>query len=95
MLERDIVSAILRYLRTIPQCFAWKTHGGPYSPAGIPDIIACVDGRFVGLEVKQPGGKLTLIQEATLRKITEAGGTAHMVTCVEDVSRIVSQKQEG
>lgn len=86
-MEKDIVAAILRHLKHRPRCFAWKTHGGMYGTAGIPDIIACVDGRFVSLEVKQPGGKLSRLQAATLGKIRAAGGVAAMVTSVEEAKR--------
>ena len=41
MLEKDIVKAILKYLKTVPNCFSWKEHGGMYGTAGIPDIICC------------------------------------------------------
>ena len=85
MLEKDIVAAILRHLKQRPRCFAWKTHGGMYGTAGIPDIIACIDGRFYAFEVKQPTGKLTRLQEVTLEKIRVAGGAAVMVTSVEEV----------
>lgn len=50
--EADIVRAILRYLKTVPNCFCWKEHGGMYGTAGIPDVIACIGGRFFALEVK-------------------------------------------
>ena len=56
MAERDIVAAILRLLKRTPRCFCWKEHGGMYGTAGIPDIIACVDGRFVAFEVKTETG---------------------------------------
>lgn len=95
MLEKDIVAQILRYLKGLPDCFAWKTHGGMYGTAGIPDIIACVGGYFVAFEVKQPGGKLTGLQEATLRKITAAKGCAHKVTSVQEASRIIQSLKEG
>ena len=91
MLEKDIVNAILRYLKTVPFCFAWKTHGGLYGSSGIPDIIACVGGQFFAFEVKQPGGKLTKLQETTMRKINGAGGKAYKVTCVEEVRVILSE----
>lgn len=64
MTERDIVAAILRLLKKTPGCFAWKEHGGMYGTAGIPDIIACIGGRFVAFEVKTPTGKLTKLQES-------------------------------
>ena len=40
MLEKKIVASILKLLRVRPRCFAWKTHGGMYGTAGIPDIVA-------------------------------------------------------
>jgi hypothetical protein len=87
MLEKDIVAAILRHLKSRSRCFAWKTHGGMYGTAGIPDIIACVDGRFYAFEVKQPGGKLTRLQKIALGKIQAAGGMAVKVISVEEVKR--------
>lgn len=91
-MEKDIVAAILRLLKKRPRCFAWKTHGGMYGTAGIPDIIACVDGRFVALEVKQPGGKPTRLQEITLGKIREAGGIAAVVTSVQEAKQTLVEK---
>lgn len=68
MKEADIVKAIMKYLKTVPGCFCWKEHGGMYGTAGIPDIIACINGRFFGFEVKTEDGKPTKLQEATIRK---------------------------
>lgn len=50
--------------------------GGQFTKAGIPDIIACVNGRFVGIEVKASGGKPSELQILNLRKIHNAGGYA-------------------
>lgn len=91
-MEKDIVAAILRLLKKRPRCFAWKTHGGMYGTAGILDIIACMGGRFVALEVKQPGGKPTRLQEITLGKIREAGGIAAVVTSVEEAKQTLVEK---
>ena len=89
MKEADIVKAILRYLKTVPKCFFWKEHGGMYGTAGIPDIIACIDGRFYGLEVKTEDGRPTKLQESTIRKIKNAGGIALVVRSVEDVKAVI------
>ena len=89
--ESDIVAAILRYLRTVPGCFAWKTHGGMYGTAGIPDIIACVEGRFFAFEVKTESGKVTPLQAATIQKILAAGGMAAVVRSVDEVRAILRQ----
>jgi hypothetical protein len=89
MKESDIVKAIMKYLKTVPHCFAWKEHGGMYGTAGIPDIIACIDGDFFGFEVKTEIGKPTKLQEATIRKILAAGGTALVVRSVDEVRAVV------
>ena len=93
MLEKDIVKAILKYLKTVPNCFSWKEHGGMYGTAGIPDIICCYCGRFVAFEVKTETGKLTKLQEATIRKIKEAKGQAFKVTSVEEVKQILEHME--
>ena len=89
MLEKDITRAIMRYLKTVPGCFAWKEHGGMYSTSGLPDIICCIDGQFVGLEVKTPDGKVTKLQEVTLAKIQAAGGMGVVVRSVDEVKTII------
>lgn len=89
MLEKDIVNQIMRYLKTMPGCFAWKQHGGQFGTAGLPDIILCLNGRFVALEVKTPSGKLTKLQESTLTKIKDAKGEAYKVTSLQEVKEIL------
>lgn len=89
MAEADIVRSIQRYLKTVPRCFFWKEHGGMYGTAGIPDIIACINGRFFGFEVKTATGKTTGLQDAAIRKINEAGGTAVVVRSVADVKTVL------
>ena len=89
MLEREITAAIMRHLKTVPHCFAWKEHGGMYGTAGLPDIICCHRGRFVAFEVKAPNGRLTKLQEITIQKIQKAKGLAFKVTSVEEVKEII------
>lgn len=89
MNESDIVKAIMKYLKSVPRCFCWKEHGGMYGTAGIPDIIACINGRFFGFEVKTAVGKPTKLQEATICKILAAGGTALVVRSVEEVKSVL------
>ena len=90
MKESDIVKAIMRYLKTVPRCFCWKEHGGMYGTAGIPDIIACIDGRFFAFEVKTDDGSPTKLQEATIRKILATSGTALVVRSVDEVRAVIN-----
>lgn len=92
MLERDIIIAIKIYLASLgSDVFFWKEHGGPYGTSGIPDIICCYKGRFLGLEAKLPSGKLTALQRRVLDKINAAGGIGRRVESVDDVKAIIAQ----
>ena len=92
MLEKDIVESIKRYLATLGEdVFFWKEHGGPYGTSGVPDIICCYKGRFLGLEAKLPNSRLTRLQARALEKINRAGGIARRVESVDDVKAIIAQ----
>ena len=95
MAEREIVAAIQRLLKKTPNCFSWKEHGGMYGTAGIPDIIACIGGRFVAFEVKTETGKLSKLQEITIDKIRKAGGLAFHVTSAAQVAAILEEMEDS
>ena len=95
MLERDVVAVIKKYLASLgSDVFYWKEHGGPYGTSGVPDIICCYKGRFLGLEVKLPTGTLTELQKRAIEKINRAGGIASRVESVADVQKIIAQVDE-
>lgn len=89
MKEADIVRVILKYLKSVPGCFAWKDHGGMYGTAGIPDVICCYRDRFLGFEVKTDTGQPTELQKGTIRKILACGGTALVVRSVAEVRAVI------
>lgn len=92
--EADLISAIKKYLATVPETFCWKEHGGQYGTAGIPDIIVCHRGRFIGLEAKVGRNKPTKLQTVTIEQIRKAGGVATVVRSIEDVKYVLSQLEE-
>lgn len=57
---------------------------------GVPDLVCCVDGLFVAMEVKRPGvGRLTDLQALTIERIRDAGGVAEVVTSVEEAAAVL------
>jgi hypothetical protein len=60
---------------------------------GTSDILACLppDGRFLALEVKRPGAKLSLEQSAFLQWIASAGGIGARVTSCQDVMELLDR----
>ena len=91
MKESEIIKQIQEYLKTLPECFFWKEHGGQFGTGGMPDIIACYKGKFVAFEVKTETGKVSILQRVTIRRIQAAGGIAEVVRSVDD-ARAVIQK---
>lgn len=61
------------------------THG--YGRSGVPDIVACYKGYFVGIECKAGKGVPTALQLKELRLIDEAGGYSMVVR--EDTVELV------
>ena len=47
--------------------------------AGIPDIIGCLEGHFIGIECKAGTNKPTPLQEQNLERILQAGGYALVI----------------
>lgn len=68
--------------RMLNQFGVWffSPQAGPYGRAGIPDRIACVAGRFVGIEVKaDETRKPTKLQVQCMEKIEASGGKCFVV----------------
>jgi len=75
-LESTIVSNAVKWTNQQPCCWAFKTHGGMYGKAGIPDVIACINGQFLAGEFKRPkpaGTSVTMIQQKCLDDLNRAG----------------------
>lgn len=65
-----------------PNCWYFKSHGEPMQVRGIPDIIMCYGGLFLGLEFKiRRSGvlKVTPYQQYTIDKINKSKGLSFVV----------------
>lgn len=70
-------SSIKAEIKTFIERNGWywcAVKGGAYSKPGDPDIVACIDGRFVGIEGKTSTGTLAVQQAKRGRQIKSAGG---------------------
>ena len=47
--------------------------------SGIPDVIACHKGKFLGIECKAGKGKTTALQDRELAAVAAAGGAALII----------------
>ena len=71
--EKNFENKIKSYLKSIGAYFI-KTHGDRFSRVGTPDIIACINGHFVAVEVKATTGKPSELQIYHIEQINKAGG---------------------
>jgi hypothetical protein len=88
-LESKIQRQILDYLDTVPCLYVIKVITA--STRGVPDLVICYRGRFIGLEVKSTLNKATQIQMWNLLRITGAGGIGAVVRSVNDVKLILDK----
>ena len=72
--------------------FMPATHG--YGSSGVPDIIACLDGMFLGIECKANGGKPTRLQLSHLSEIEYNGGISFVIdeSNVNNLKQLITEK---
>lgn len=87
--EGQLTSQIKNYLAS-KGAYCEKIFGGGYQSSGIPDILCCYKGLFIGIEVKSPTGKgrASDIQKLKVRRIRECGGIAFITDSLEEVERL-------
>lgn len=52
----------------------FKVWGGGFQKSGIPDLLLCVSGLFIAIELKGSGGRPSDLQKLNLADINHAGG---------------------
>ena len=75
MSEKSYENKLKAHLKANGAYFV-KYFGCAFTQSGVPDILACVGGRFVAIEVKDTKGRPSPLQLANLRSIDRAGGVA-------------------
>jgi Holliday junction resolvase len=93
MREKTVENEIKDYLFR-NGVYYFKVHGSKFMPSGIPDIICCLNGSFLGIEVKRPGAKNEQSEQQKVheRNIIKSGGTYLLVDSLEEVVNYVESK---
>jgi Holliday junction resolvase len=94
--ESDVQRAILDYLE-LRGIFHYRNNSGGFRDAkqhfyqfgavGSPDIVAVMNGRYVGIEVKGTSGKQSDHQKEFQQKLEAAGGKYILARSLDDVIR--------
>lgn len=91
--EGKVKKVIKEYLKTLSHCWWFMPVSNGMGAMGVPDIIICYKGVFVGVECKAPGRENTTtpLQEKNLGEIARAHGYAVVASNVDVVKRVIEQ----
>ena len=89
MTEQQIQKAIIKLLETEYSAYVVKVERA--SKAGVPDLLVCLEGKFIAIEVKRPETKLhvSALQQYNLDKAEDAGGFSLVAYNTEMVEEFI------
>jgi len=58
---------------------AYKIRGDRYQEPGIPDLLCCYNGQFIGIECKLEYNNTSPTQDYQLNAISKSGGKAYVI----------------
>lgn len=71
--EKNFEQRVKNFLEA-ENCWFVKFFANAYTKAGVPDLLVCCNGYFLGVELKAPNGKPSELQKWNIEKIKAAGG---------------------
>ena len=88
MTEQQIQKQIIQYLESIG---AYTIKVVTANKSGVPDIQACLKGKWISIECKVPGEQPEPLQFHHLSQIQKAGGLATWATSVDQIKLFIAQ----
>lgn len=76
--ESKVKKKVVDVLKQHGAYFFYPVTGG-YGRSGVPDIVCCWKGRFIGIECKAKGGTVTQLQMKNLNEIVTQGGISLII----------------
>lgn len=71
--EKQFEQKVKQFLKQ-QGCWYLKTWSNGIQRQGVPDLLICCNGKFLGVELKANNGHPSELQLWNIRKICEAGG---------------------
>jgi Holliday junction resolvase len=72
--EKQFETKVKKFLKDQGCWFLKYWAGAAYTKTGIPDLLICCNGCFLGVELKAPNGKPSELQLWNIEQIKKAGG---------------------
>lgn len=74
--EKNFENKVKKFLKEQGCWFIKYWAGSEFTKSGVPDLLVCCNGYFLGVELKAPTGKPSELQKWNIREIKKAGGIA-------------------
>ena len=90
--EAKVKKRVTAILKVAGAYYFYPVTGG-YGTSGVPDIVVCHRGRFIGIECKAGTNKPTKLQQKNLDTIAACGGVALVINeaNIGDVADILGE----
>ena len=82
-----LLEEICAYLKSVGAWYV-RTNNHGYGRRGIPDVVACVNGRFVAVEAKVKPDHPSAWQQREIAAIHIAGGSALVAYDLDGLKRV-------
>lgn len=93
MIESRLQKDCIKYLKS-EGIYHINIHGGGWGAKGAPDIIACINGKFVAFELKVEDGVIAPSQRIHEKNIRKSGGYHFYPRSLEEFIKIVREVQD-
>jgi len=75
--EKKVKDQVVKMLKAYGIYYFFPaTHG--FGRSGVPDVICCAKGKFIGIECKAGNNRPTALQEREMELIRESGGITYV-----------------
>ena len=94
--EKKVKQKVVAILKKFGAYYFYPVMSG-YGNSGVPDIVACYQGRFIGIECKAGKNVPTTLQQRNLDAIEKTKGIAIVVneSTIESIEKILTKIGES
>lgn len=93
--ETALSGACQKRVREVWHGWVLKVHGSASQTSGMPDLLCCILGRLIAVELKQPGKKPTALQMKRLRDLQAAGAVAGWATTEAEFEELLARHADA
>ena len=94
--EKKVKRKVMEQLKVMKAYTVTPMTSG-FGNSGVPDVLCCYKGKFIGIECKANGGKMTALQIHNMNAIKNTGGITFLIdeSNVDNLTDMIERKTNG